>query len=126
MNYEGWREKFRNAKANAVRRGVGFKMSYEEWLGIWVESGHMHQRGIHSGQYVMARHGDKGPYEVGNVKIIPHIENIKERVFSEDAKARIAASRIGKPHLGPKKHSEQTKQRMAESRRAFWARKRAA
>lgn len=37
----------------------------------------------------MARLGDKGPYAVGNVKIITNLENIRERKFSPETLAKI-------------------------------------
>ena len=63
---------------NAKRRGIDFNMTYEEWLFVWLSSGHFHERGKGREQYVMARYGDTGPYEVGNVKIIPNHENCSE------------------------------------------------
>ncbi len=117
------RDHYGDHKSNARKKGVQFKLSFEQWLRIWVESGHLEERGRHRGQYVMGRFGDKGAYEIGNVKILPHIENIKERKFSEETIARIAASRIGKPHLGPKRHSDETKLAISLAKTAYWARK---
>jgi NUMOD3 motif len=65
-------------KNSASGRGIEFLLTFEEWLQIWQDSGHLHERGKHRGQYVMARFGDKGAYEVCNVKIILHSENIAE------------------------------------------------
>lgn len=45
------------------------KLTFEEWLQIWVDSGHLHERGRKRGQYVMSRVNDLGSYEVGNVFI---------------------------------------------------------
>jgi hypothetical protein len=117
------KSKYRDHKYNAAKRGVPFRLTFEEWLNIWTESGHLHERGPHAGQYVMARFGDAGGYEVGNVKIIPHIENIKERKFSADVLAQRSAARLGKQYLGPERHSEETKRVMAEKRRQWWAKK---
>ena len=117
------KSKYRDHKYNAAKRGVPFRLTFEEWLNIWSESGHLHERGRHAGDYVMARFGDAGAYEVGNVKIIPHIENIKERKFSAEAIALKSAARLGKPHLGPKRHSDETRAAMAEARRLWWEKK---
>lgn len=65
-----YRSKFRSHRYNAKIRGIPFLFSFEEWLAIWQNSGHLHQRGCKRGQYVMARFGDKGPYAIGNVKIV--------------------------------------------------------
>lgn len=59
-------------------KSVGFELTFEEWLKIWMDSGHWHERGRGKDRYVMARFGDKGPYKVGNVKIITLSENTTE------------------------------------------------
>lgn len=67
-------------KANARKRGVPFLLTYDEWLCIWMQSGHFNARGNKTANgYVMARHGDRGPYAVGNVAIIRHGDNVVER-----------------------------------------------
>jgi hypothetical protein len=67
--------KFAQQRNNARRRGVEWLMSFDEWWGLWLESGKWNQRGKGDGQYVMGRHGDVGPYAVGNVSIILCNEN---------------------------------------------------
>ena len=62
---------------DAARQGIVWMLTFEEWLRIWNESGHLPNRGCRNGQYVMARHGDKGPYAVGNVSIITCNENAR-------------------------------------------------
>lgn len=66
-------------KGTAKHRGIPFLLTYEQWLEIWLESGKWHQRGWRRGQYVMARPGDKGAYEVGNVVIRLAEDNRAER-----------------------------------------------
>jgi hypothetical protein len=53
-------------------------MSFDEWLQIWESSGHYEKRGNKKGCYCMARHGDKGPYKIGNVSIIPSTKNVSD------------------------------------------------
>ena len=65
-------------KSNSATRNIQFLLTYDEWLQIWKDSGHLHERGCHKDQYVMARFGDMGPYSVENVKIILHKQNIQE------------------------------------------------
>jgi hypothetical protein len=60
---------------NARRRGIEFKISFEDWFEIWMRSGHWSKRGIGAGCYCMGRHKDRGAYEVGNVAIISQEEN---------------------------------------------------
>jgi hypothetical protein len=71
---------YQSHKNRAALRGIPFLMTFEEWWGVWEQSGHWHERGSLRGQYVMARHGDKGGYEVGNVKIITSEENSREAI----------------------------------------------
>lgn len=59
-------------------RGIEFFLTFEQWWKIWWGSGHWDERGKFAYQYVMARFGDKGPYAVGNVKIITVSENVRE------------------------------------------------
>ena len=71
--------KYHAHRQDAKRRGIPFLMTLEEWWDIWQSSGKWEQRGPRRGQYVMARFGDQGAYEPGNVKICPVRENMAER-----------------------------------------------
>jgi hypothetical protein len=64
-----WRA-YRDQRYAARRRGIAFKLTFEQWLSIWKTSRRLSQRGKQKNQYVMARPGDRGPYAVGNVKIV--------------------------------------------------------
>lgn len=70
---------YHNHRIRAKRRGIPFLLTYEEWCVIWMESGKWEERGHNRGQYCMARFGDKGGYEVGNVRICTVEENAAER-----------------------------------------------
>ena len=63
---------------NAAQRGIGWEITFPEWVALWVESGHWSERGAHQGGYVMARHKDLGPYKLGNVSIETHEKNISD------------------------------------------------
>ncbi len=69
---------YKKQRQNAVDRGIGWRLSFVEWLSIWEESGHLEARGRAKGQYVMTRIGDVGDYRAGNVRIQTCTENIKE------------------------------------------------
>jgi NUMOD3 motif len=92
---------FLTQRASAKDRGIGFDLSYSEWLGIWIASGKLLQRGRRRGQYVMARIGDRGAYRIGNVEIIPHAENVRQfhlgKIVSTETCRRISAAKAGKP-----------------------------
>lgn len=78
-SYRGmWRQKYYFHKRAAELRGIEFLFTFDEWLTTWEQSGHLHERGCRKGQYVMARLGDRGPYAVGNVKIITCQQNNRE------------------------------------------------
>ncbi len=63
---------------NALRRGIAFELTFAQWLEIWEQSGQLENRGRRSGQYVMSRNGDQGPYAVGNVSIKTTGRNLAE------------------------------------------------
>lgn len=73
------RKAFSTARGVAKYRGIAWNFTFEEWLKVWQESGKWDQRGCRRGQYVMARHGDVGPYELGNVSICLAEDNRAER-----------------------------------------------
>lgn len=102
-----WRG-FRDQKNNARRRGIPFKLTYDEWLTIWRGSGKLSLRGTRKGSYVMSRIGDKGAYEVGNVKIQSHIENS-------------SAPHFGKHYLLGTKQSTATRQKRSRSLSKYYA-----
>lgn len=80
----GWREEnaewdsYYKHKQSANMRGIPFLLTFDEWCVLWSNSGKFAERGRRKGQYVMARHGDVGPYAVDNVKIVTCGENVSE------------------------------------------------
>ena len=57
---------------------VEFRLSFDEWCKVWLDSGKFDQRGCRKGQYVMSRYDDLGHYEAGNVFIQLHSDNISQ------------------------------------------------
>lgn len=78
------KQKFRNQRQSTVNRidksgkPIIFKLTFEEWLDLWVTSGHLDKMGRNAGCYVMSRRNDLGNYEMGNVFIQPVEQNISE------------------------------------------------
>ena len=86
---------FYTQKSCAKRRGIKWELTFDQWLLLWIESGCLAQRGGGPEQYVMARIGDRGPYAVGNVKIITGRQNSLERRCTEVCRAKMRAAAIG-------------------------------
>lgn len=79
-----WRKKWKGLKQTSVKRGSEFKLSFEDYVTIAVESGltHYSQIGRRKGEHGMARIGDSGPYEYGNCRFLTTEENIAERTLN--------------------------------------------
>ena len=98
-SFEKHRRAFRMQRWTAGRRGIKFYLTFEQWLSIWINSGHLHERGRRKDQYVMSRIGDVGPYAINNVAIIlqlensiaPHLGKPKSAVM----RAKVAAANFG-------------------------------
>lgn len=63
---------------SAKQRNIPFYLTYQQWLYIWLASGKLNERGKMAHQYCLARFGDQGAYELGNVKIITNSANCSE------------------------------------------------
>jgi len=81
-------QRFREQRANAHRRGIPWRLQFWEWLQIWEESGHFEERGTHGDQWVMARPGDVGAYETGNVRIVRAETNNREAWWTRRARSQ--------------------------------------
>lgn len=68
---------FHDQKNSAARRGIAFRLSFEQWLRIWRVSKRLALRGRGPGKFVMSRIGDAGAYAVGNVRIVKFENNQK-------------------------------------------------
>jgi hypothetical protein len=95
------REAFRDQRKMAERRGIIFSLTYSQWLKIWLDSGHLAQRGCRRGQYVMSRPGDRGPYSVSNSRVVRVESNQQEawvgRPHSLRTRSRMSVAHEGQP-----------------------------
>jgi hypothetical protein len=80
---------FTRQKQNAKNRGIEWGLTFSQWWDLWESSGKWDLRGKYKGGYVMGRHGDEGPYAVGNVVICTHRENVMEREKHSPAFGRL-------------------------------------
>jgi hypothetical protein len=87
-------------RENAKRRGVAFRLTFKQWMGIWALSGHWHERGCSPYQFVMCRHFDLGAYEVGNVYIAQNRHNLHESTWTRHLRGA-PQSRAGGVDLTP-------------------------
>lgn len=76
--FQKLRTAFIRQRASAKYRGIDFEFTFETWLGLWLSSGHLEERGKASNKYVMARYGDTGPYSPENCFIQTFRENVQE------------------------------------------------
>lgn len=68
--------RFAAHKRRAKLKGIPFLMTFDQWWALWAP--HWDKRGVGRGSMVMARNGDIGAYEVGNVRITTNEANISE------------------------------------------------
>jgi hypothetical protein len=71
--------RFIQQRCSARYRGVEFRLTFEEWRDWWLATGHVDERGKLRGQWVMARPGDVGAYELGNLQCMRAEDNVRER-----------------------------------------------
>lgn len=76
---KAYKQQKKNSKyrTDALGNPIQFLLTLEEFKAIWVESGVFELRGKTIGSYCMCRKGDIGNYEVGNVFIGLHSENVR-------------------------------------------------
>jgi hypothetical protein len=55
---------------------IELKLTLNQWIKIWLDSGYYHLRGIGPGKYCMSRKNDIGHYENGNVFIQLSVMNL--------------------------------------------------
>lgn len=79
---------YKSQRRNAERRSIPFNLTLPEWWKIWQDSGKWELRGRGKGKYCMARIGDTGGYEVGNVEIIPFVQNSQDFYKHVDRRTR--------------------------------------
>lgn len=77
---------FDRQKSQALSRGLGFELTFEQWCEIWRDSGKWSERGQRGFECCMARRFDVGPYSFENVVIMTNEQNLKDAArFRRDA-----------------------------------------
>jgi len=87
------RHAFNQQRVTARKRGIEFRLTYEEWCSWWKQQlgpDWFQLRGPYKGQYVMARYYDDGDYTLNNIKCVlkevNSSETVKKGVRSPTAK----------------------------------------
>lgn len=78
--------RYRKQKKHAERRGIDFKLSYQEWLDWWGDD--LDKRGRGMGKLQMCRLQDKGCYELGNIFKSTHEQNMKDKIVNGTHRSR--------------------------------------
>jgi hypothetical protein len=89
-------KRFYDHKYSAALRGIKFLFTFDEWLQVWIDSGHLNEKGRGANAYCMARNGDKGPYKLGNVRIITNRENRAEQKLSKKTRLKMRLAKLGR------------------------------
>lgn len=115
INIKKAKQQFWNHQQRAKRKGINFLLTFEQWLQIWLDSGHYHEKGTKRGQYVMSRFNDVGPYSIDNVKIQTVGQNTKEAFTINNAD--FIKPRFGEEnHFYGRKHSIESRAKIKEAR----------
>lgn len=72
--------KYHVHKNGAKKRGIQFKLTFEEWWKLWEP--HWTKRGKEKDSLVMCRIGDEGCYEIGNVYINTYSQNSRDAALN--------------------------------------------
>jgi len=72
------RAAYRAQKSRSKRREIEFNLTFNQWVDWW--GNEFEHRGTASQDLCMARIGDTGPYELGNIMKITNCENYYSRL----------------------------------------------
>jgi hypothetical protein len=90
----GFIDAYRHQKRSAQTRGIGWSLTFLEWVGIWESSGKWQERGRTGDGCCMSRKDDLGPYAVGNVEIKTLRENSREAFTRKSTKSHVGVFNI--------------------------------
>ena len=97
------KQKYYTQKAGAKARNIEWHFTFESWIAWWGDD--IVNRGNKSGQLVMARKDDTGPYHPDNVEKITANQNHSDAhkngkgggvVFTDEVRAKMSAALKGR------------------------------
>jgi hypothetical protein len=117
MNYKS---KYHDQKHQAAKRGIDFKLTYEEWINWWGDD--VVKRGNNADDLCMCRYNDVGSYELGNIYKDTRKNNSSEGVknYTRTLEHSANLSKALKGRKAPNKgiaHTEEVKAKMSEARK---------
>ena len=89
MNYSTeelkyWKGIYIQHKAQCAQKGIGFDLTFEEWLDVWTKSGLIRERGRTRNEAVMGRKDKTGSFTKDNVEIVRAWANMASRDFTSN------------------------------------------
>jgi len=72
LNSSQWRVKFLRHRCQAKYRKEAYKLSYDDFLTVWYDSGQWQRAGLRTNTYQMKRLNPKLPWQTNNVTIVQH------------------------------------------------------
>ncbi len=100
------RAAYGNHKHSAIKRGIPFLYTFEQWSEWWLMDDRWSRRGRKAGQLQMSRKGDNGPYSPDNVECVTKEQKQKSQLvlaFSPERRAE-AAKKSGLARRGENNH----------------------
>lgn len=73
----------RQDRKDILGNPIECRLTFEQWLKVWVDSGHYHEMGAGKGKYVLSRKDDIGHYEEGNVFVQSHSDNVRQSLLGK-------------------------------------------
>lgn len=70
---------YRNLKASAVKRGIGFELTLEEFAEFCEKHGYLEKRGKQPESLTIDRRDTKGPYSKGNIRPMTYHDNVSHK-----------------------------------------------
>lgn len=90
MNRAAAFRKYCSQRAGANKRGVGWELTFEQWLEWW--GADLDKRGRGTSNLQMQRLADTGPYKLGNIRKGTPLQNMKTKGRMQRLRATLKAA----------------------------------